>query len=169
MIGKIPSDRSPAPQHLQRAGMRLPMSTSATLHTLRIARREREMLFIGTQFSILYTCIRTRIFTLPVSPLLVVLADGGARERLCICVCARMFFCVSVCSCVYVCMEATVCVHVCVFSCVSFLWYPVSVFNAVCLAVCMCMCACAHKCTRPRACERGAVCAVFNLRGWFEK
>jgi hypothetical protein len=22
----------------------------------------------------------------------------------------------------------------------------------------MCMCACAHKCVRPRACERGAVC-----------
>ena len=50
------------------------------------------------------------------------------------------------------------CVHVCAFSCVSFLWYHVSVCDAVCLAVCMCMCACAHKCARPRACERGAVC-----------
>jgi len=51
-----------------------------------------------------------------------------------------------------------VCVHVCVFSRVSFLWYPVSVCDAVCLAVCMCMCACAHNCARARACVRGAVC-----------
>jgi hypothetical protein len=49
--------------------------------------------------------------------------------------------------------------HVCAcVSCVSFLWYPVSVCDVVCLAVCMCMCVCAHKCVRPRACERGAVC-----------
>jgi hypothetical protein len=46
----------------------------------------------------------------------------------------------------------------CVCLCVSFMWYPVRVCDAVCLAVCMCMCACALKCVRPRACERGAVC-----------
>ncbi len=45
-----------------------------------------------------------------------------------------------------------------------YLWYPVSVCDAVCLAVCMCMCACEHKCVRPRACERGAVC-VCDVAG----
>ncbi len=32
--------------------------------------------------------------------------------------------------------------------------------DAFCVTVCMCMCAaaCAHKCVRPRACEKGAVC-----------
>ena len=76
----------------------------------------------------------------------------------------RMFFCVSVCFhvCTCVCRQLCVrtCVHVCACVClgVSFLWYPVCVCEAVCLAVCIYMCACAHKCVRPRACERGAVC-----------
>ncbi len=93
-----------------------------------------------------------------------------AHKRLCMCVCARMFFCVSVCF--HVCMCAyrqlsvsaclRTCVHVCVWVCLSCDVPSVYVKRSVWL----CACACAHVRTSvsDRERVREVLCAYATLR-----